>query len=77
MDVQKLIKELRIQSGMKMKAFSVYFHIPYHTYQDWEYGNREMQEYLLRLIAYKLKMEGLIESIPDALSDEKSADEEK
>lgn len=70
MNMKELIKELRIDSGMNMKDFSTYFRIPYRTYQDWEYGKREMPEYLLRLMAYKLKMEGMIHNIPDELSDE-------
>lgn len=69
MNMQKLIKELRKQSGMNMKEFSYYFKIPYHTYQDWEYGKREMPEYLLRLITYKLKMEGIIFHVPEELED--------
>lgn len=69
MNMKELIKELRIDSGMNMKDFSTYFRIPYRTYQDWEYGKREMPEYLLRLMAYKLKMEGIVQSIPEELSD--------
>lgn len=54
---------------MNMKEFSGYFRIPYRTYQDWEYGKREMPEYLLRLITYKLKMEGIIFKVPEELED--------
>lgn len=74
MNMQKLIKELREQSGMNMKEFSYYFKIPYRTYQDWEYGKREMPEYLLRLITYKLKMEGIIFHVPEELEDQYIAD---
>lgn len=69
MNMQKLIKELREQSGMNMKEFSYYFKIPYRTYQDREYGKREMPEYLLRLITYKLKMEGIIFRVPEELTE--------
>lgn len=53
-------KELREQSGMNMKRFSEYFGIPYRTIQNWEAGVNKCPEYLLDLIGYKLKNEGLI-----------------
>lgn len=54
----KLI-ELRKQTGMNRREFAEYFGIPYRTVQDWELGNRQMPDYLLRLMAYKVKMENL------------------
>ena len=53
-------KELREASGMTRNQFCEYFGIPYRTVQDWELGNRKCPEYLLNLIEYKLKHEGLI-----------------
>ena len=55
---EKLI-ELRKQTGMNRREFAEYFGIPYRTVQDWELGNRQMPDYLLRLMAYKVKMENL------------------
>ena len=43
---------------MNRREFAEYFGIPYRTMQDWELGNRKMPEYLLRLMMYKVKMEG-------------------
>ena len=60
----KLI-DLRESTGMNRRQFAEYFGIPYRTVQDWELGNREMPEYLLRLIAYKLQMEKLVENRGD------------
>ena len=54
------INELREHSGMSRPKFAEYFGIPYRTVQDWELGNRKCPEYLLKLIEYKLKNEGLI-----------------
>ena len=54
----KLI-ELRKQTGMNRKEFAEYFGIPYRTVQDWELGNRQIPDYLLRLMMYKVKMEHL------------------
>lgn len=44
---------------MTRREFCEYFEIPYRTLQDWELGNRKMPDYLLRLMAYKTKMEKL------------------
>ena len=49
--------ELRDSTGMSRTEFCEYFGIPYRTLQDWELGNRKMPDYLLRLMAYKIKME--------------------
>jgi len=56
---EKLV-ELRKSTGMNRKEFCEYFDIPYRTMTDWELGNRTMPEYLLRLMVYKVQMEGLI-----------------
>ena len=52
----KLI-DLRNSMNMNRREFTEYFEIPYRTVQDWELGQREMPEYLLRLMAYKAKMD--------------------
>ena len=53
------LRELRRQTGMNRRVFAEYFGIPYRTVQDWELGSREMPEYLLRLMIYKSRTEGL------------------
>ncbi|MGC2871686.1 helix-turn-helix domain-containing protein [Ihubacter sp. mB4P-1] len=58
-DNREKLTQLRKSTGMSMKQFAAYFGIPYRTYQDWEYGNRNMADYLLRLLAYYVKMEQL------------------
>lgn len=45
---------------MNWKQFSEYYEIPYRTIQDWEHGKREMPNYVLRLMQYKMKMEELL-----------------
>ncbi len=59
MDIKDQLIQIRKETGMNRKEFAQYFGIPYRTMQDWELGNRQMPEYLLRLIAYKVKMESL------------------
>ena len=60
-DSREYLIELRTDTGMTRREFCEYFEIPYRTLQDWELGNRKMPDYLLRLMAYKAKMEKLVE----------------
>ena len=50
-------KMIRTQSGMNRKDFSAWLGIPYRTMQEWELGRRQMPDYVLRLIAYKVSNE--------------------
>lgn len=70
MENKELLKQIRSETGMSQKRFADYFKIPIRTYEDWERGVRKMPEYLLRLMAYKLRAEGMIECIPLLLADE-------
>lgn len=56
------IKALREASGMTQKAFAEYFGIPYRTIQDWNAGLRKCPDYLMELMKYKLKAEGVIKA---------------
>ena len=60
MGLKEELIELRKRTGMNKRQFSEYFGIPYRTFQDWELGNRRVPEYLFRLMAYKVRMEGLV-----------------
>ena len=59
MEARDELKKLRESTGMNRKEFCEYFEIPYMTETDWELGNRRVPKYLLRLMAYKIEMEGL------------------
>ena len=59
MTSREYLIELRKSTGMNRREFCAYFEIPYRTVTDWELGNRTMPDYLLRLMAYKVKMENL------------------
>lgn len=48
---------IRNQTGMNKKEFAEYLGIPYRTLQDWELGNTQAPEYVLRLVAYKVMWE--------------------
>ena len=56
---------LRQASGMTQKDFASYFGIPKRTVEEWDTGERACASYLLSLIEYKLKKEGLIGDQPD------------
>ena len=55
------IKELRQQAKMSQQAFGDYFSIPVRTIQNWEAGINQCADYLLKLMEYKLKKEGIIQ----------------
>lgn len=65
MTLREELIELRKSTGMNKKQFSEYFGIPYRTYQEWELGNRRVPEYLMRLMAYKIKTENLQKNITE------------
>ena len=54
------VKEMRKAAGMTQQALSDYFGIPKRNIEDWEGGRAECKQYLLDLMLYKLKNEGLI-----------------
>lgn len=66
MEIKDKIRELRESTGMNRKEFCEYFEIPYRTVTEWERGTRKMPDYVLRLLAYKIKMNNLAkgEDIP-------------
>ena len=51
------MKAVREKSGMNRKDFAAWLKIPYRTISDWECGKRKMPDYVLNLIAYKVRME--------------------
>ena len=57
MEIKQRLIELRTSTGMNRREFADYFEIPYRTVQEWELGNRKMPEYLLRLMACKVRIE--------------------
>lgn len=62
MELKEKLMEMRKRTGMNRREFAEYFGIPYRTVQDWELGNRQMPEYLFRLMEYKIRVELLVDS---------------
>ena len=58
----KEVKELREEMGMNRREFSDYYGIPYRTVQDWEAEKRELPEYLLRLMKYRVEVEDMMKN---------------
>ena len=59
-DCQIEIKKLREATGMNSKEFCECFGIPYRTVKEWERGTRNAPDYLLRLLAYYIRMENMV-----------------
>ena len=60
MDAKNKIKSMRAEAEMTQARFAEYFNIPKRTIEQWEAGERKPPEYVLRMIGYRLVMEGLI-----------------
>lgn len=59
MEIKDQVRKLRESTGMNRKEFCEYFGIPYRTMSDWELGNRKLPDYVLRMMAFQVKMEKL------------------
>ena len=53
-------REIRKAAGMTQKQIAAYFGIPIRTVEDWDAGKASCATYLLDLIEYKLRREGLL-----------------
>lgn len=54
------IKELRKAAGMTQKEFAEYFGMSKRNVENWEGGLSNCPPYLLALIEYKLRKEGML-----------------
>ena len=62
MDCKTKVKALREMTGMNRTDFCKYFDIPSRTVTDWELDNRHAPSYVLRLLEYYIRNEGLIQT---------------
>ena len=69
MESKEILKKIRQETGMTQKEFARYFQIPLRTYEQWERGIREMPEYLLRLMLYKIRIEHLADGVTEDMMD--------
>ena len=62
MDCKNRIIKLRESTGLKRKDFCRIVNIPYRTMTEWELDNRHAPDYVLRLLEYYIRNEGLIQT---------------
>ena len=53
----EILKRVRGEVGMNRTEFSRHMDIPLRTLEEWEAGRRKAPEYVLRLIAYYVRMQ--------------------
>ena len=56
------IKKLRESTGMNRKEFCEHFQIPYRTMTEWERDGRHAPDYVIRLLAYYIRMENMVKN---------------
>ena len=61
MEAKDIIKAMRKEANMTQRGYAEYFGVPLRTLEDWERGVRHMPDYVLRVFAYKLRVEGFIQ----------------
>lgn len=64
--IKEQLKEIRSKTGLNRKEFAAYLEIPYRTMTDWERGERQMPDYLLKLIRYKVEVDLLMSKSRDS-----------
>lgn len=67
MTQSEILEAAKLQSGITQKEFAEYFGILYRTVQDWFAGRRNMPQYVVRLMIYKLEMEKKVQGLSKEL----------
>ena len=57
MEISERIKQLRKNTGLSQSKFAARFGVPVRTLQQWEQGQSAPPEYVVRMMAYILKLE--------------------
>lgn len=60
MESKSRIIMLRESTGLNRKNFCKLVHIPYRTMTEWELDNRHAPDYVLWLLEYYIRNEGLM-----------------
>lgn len=63
-----IVKEARKAAGLSQSEFAGYLEMPIRTLQQWEQGRRNLPDYVLKLILFKLKADGLAKGFLKSLS---------
>lgn len=59
-DLTLSFKKMRNRTGLSQEKIRAYLKMPLRTIENWEMNKRTAPDYLLELVEYKLKNEGLI-----------------
>lgn len=59
---REILNAAKEQAGMTQKEFAKYFGIPLRTVEGWFTEKREIPDYLLRLMLYRLEIEHKVSS---------------
>lgn len=59
MDSKNRIIQIRERTGLNRKEFCKLVQIPYRTITEWELDNRHAPDYVLFLLEYYIRREGL------------------
>lgn len=63
MTQREILNAAKKQAGMTQKEFSRYFGIPLRTVEGWFTEKREIPDYLLRLMLYRLEIEHKVSNL--------------
>lgn len=69
MENGSIVKKARKATGLSQSEFAGYLEIPVRTLQQWEQGRRNLPDYVLKLILFKLETDGLTRDFLKSLSD--------
>ncbi len=59
MENGNIVREARKAAGLSQSEFAGHLEIPIRTLQQWEQGRRNLPDYVLKLILFKLETDGL------------------
>lgn len=59
MENGSIVKKARKATGLSQTEFAGHLEIPVRTLQQWEQGRRNLPDYVLKLILFKLEADGL------------------
>lgn len=69
MENGSIVKKARKATGLSQSEFAGYLEIPVRTLQQWEQGRRNLPDYVLKLILFKLETDGLTKGFLKSLRD--------
>lgn len=68
MENGSIIKEARKAVGLSQSEFAGHLEMPVRTLQQWEQGRRNLPDYVLKLILFKLESDGLTKGFLKSLN---------